>query len=525
MRTPMDRRSTVASSTRWARAAAVVVLSAIAAPWMPAPGRVALRVAAHSETVMSDPAPGDVRPTSPGAVTLGFTDPLRADSRITVVDDAFAEASAGVTTIEAADPRRMTVPLKPGLPDGLYTVQWTAVDNADGHATSGSYTFSVGVGVDGAAPSPRSPATRTEWAILAAIAAALATGGYAVRRAPLAIVALVTIGLSTSACAAPTPTASNALPNAVPSAAVSSAAVSSAAVPSAAVSSAAVPSAAAPVGALDATAVTASADDQPTDDPKGVPIQIAIAASDLAVGQERFAFAILDVNNQLVPDVDATATFFHLDGDGASEAGHAPATYYASTLPEAGTYVALTTFDRAGPWGVAISGTLPDGRTVAPNRVRFDVASRPKSPAVGDAAPATANRTLRTEPDIALLTSDPMPDPDLYAMTVDEAVKSGKATVVVFATPGYCQSRICGPVVDEVKALAKDWRDRVNFIHIEVYKSFSPLVLADEMALWGLDTEPWTFVLTRDGHVAARLEGNATKVELEPIIERVVGQN
>ncbi|MBK6767441.1 MAG: hypothetical protein IPG72_00045 [Ardenticatenales bacterium] len=86
--------------------------------------------------------------------------------------------------------------------------------------------------------------------------------------------------------------------------------------------------------------------------------------------------------------------------------------------------MALTRFDRAGPWGVQISGTLPDGRAVAPNRVRFEVASRPRSPAVGDMAPPTANRTLATVPDIAALTSDPMPDPEPDAMTVDEAVAS-----------------------------------------------------------------------------------------------------
>jgi hypothetical protein len=55
-------------------------------------------------------------------------------------------------------------------------------------------------------------------------------------------------------------------------------------------------------------------------------------------------------------------------------------------------------------------------------------------------------------------------------MTVAEAIQSKKPTVVTFATPAFCQTRFCGPVVDEVVLpLAKDYAGRANFIHIEPY--------------------------------------------------------
>jgi hypothetical protein len=75
--------------------------------------------------------------------------------------------------------------------------------------------------------------------------------------------------------------------------------------------------------------------------------------------------------------------------------------------------------------------------------------------------------------------------------------------------------------MDEVKALKARWGDRFNFIHVEVYQSFDPLVYADAMAAWGLATEPWVFVLDADGRVAERLEGSATAAEIEPILARV----
>jgi len=253
----------------------------------------------------------------------------------------------------------------------------------------------------------------------------------------------------------------------------------------------------------------------------GVPAQIAIASSDLAVGPQRFAFAILDPSGALIQDAEAEVTFFDLATQTARETGRAAATFYPAALEPAGLYVVDTTFDRAGAWGAAIEATLPGGGRIAPQRVRFQVAERSRAPAVGDAPPPTANRTTATEPDLARLTSDPHPDPDLYAMTVDEAAASGRPTVVVFATPAFCQSLICGPVVDEVKRAKAAWGERANFIHVEVYQSFDPLVFADEMAAWGLETEPWTFVLDADGRIAARLEGSVTAAELEPILRRL----
>jgi hypothetical protein len=53
-----------------------------------------------------------------------------------------------------------------------------------------------------------------------------------------------------------------------------------------------------------------------------------------------------------------------------------------------------------------------------------------------------------------------------------------------------------------------------NFIHIEVYQEFEPLVLADEIGEWGLTSEPWTFVLDQQGMITARLGGPVSPREL-----------
>lgn len=256
------------------------------------------------------------------------------------------------------------------------------------------------------------------------------------------------------------------------------------------------------------------------------PLQVAIASSDLAVGQERFAFALLDENGGLIPEATVSLSFFKLEGEIAEPAGDAEARFFPSKLEEAGLYVVYVEFDRAGMWGAEIRASLADGSQPSPQRVRFNVAQIPAGPAVGEKAPRSENRTIAgLDPDsteafevLAEITSDPNPDPELYALSVAEAVETGRPSAVLFATPAYCQSRICGPVMDEFKDLKAEFGDRINFLHIEVVADFETGGYVPEMQEWGLATEPWVFVLDPEGRVAARLEGSATQAEIAPIL-------
>lgn len=252
------------------------------------------------------------------------------------------------------------------------------------------------------------------------------------------------------------------------------------------------------------------------------PVEIAIASSDLAVGRERFAFALLDGTKELLPDADLGLNFFKIQGDKAVQTGQAKARYFPSPLAGSGLYVAAADFDEAGVWGLEVSGSLADGRSIAPQRIRFTVAGHPAGPAVGETPPPTTNPTLAPGQDIRTLSTDPEPDPELYAMTIDQARGSGRPTLVLFATPGLCQSKLCQPVMGEVKALKARWRDKVNFIHVEVYASVSePGELSATMQAWHLSTEPWVYLLDKEGRVANRLEGSASVAEIEPLLREL----
>jgi hypothetical protein len=143
---------------------------------------------------------------------------------------------------------------------------------------------------------------------------------------------------------------------------------------------------------------------------------------------------------------------------------------------------------------------------------------------IGEVPPASDNRTVASEPDLAKLTSDPHPEPGLYELTVAEALESGRPTVVTFATPAFCTSRLCAPVVESVKTVYADLGEQANFIHIEIYQSVDPFVYVPEMDEWKLQSEPWTFVLGADGAVVQRFGGPVSPQELEAALGPLVGQ-
>ena len=56
----------------------------------------------------------------------------------------------------------------------------------------------------------------------------------------------------------------------------------------------------------------------------------------------------------------------------------------------------------------------------------------------------------------------------MHDLSLYEAVKNGKPTVVLFATPELCASRICGSSLETTQELKRRYGDRTNVIHVEL---------------------------------------------------------
>jgi hypothetical protein len=139
-------------------------------------------------------------------------------------------------------------------------------------------------------------------------------------------------------------------------------------------------------------------------------------------------------------------------------------------------------------------------------------------PGVGDPAPASETPTLASVGgDASKVTTRVPPDETLLRYSVAESLNARKPFVVTFSTPKFCTSRTCGPVVDVVEETARRFEgDDVRFIHVEVYEGNDPAKGFNRWVReWGLETEPWTFAVGRDGKVVERFEGAVSVRELE----------
>lgn len=269
-----------------------------------------------------------------------------------------------------------------------------------------------------------------------------------------------------------------------------------------------------------------------------------LVSHELAVGENRFVLGLQDRDNNLILDAGVRLRFFKLeDGEATlkSESDtfpvtvredfvheHEDGTPHLHAGDEVGVYVAYVGFDEAGPWGVEVKATV-GGKDRDPVRVQFDVLEEESTPAIGDPAPRSTQTVLGDVADISEVDTSSPPRPAMHELTIAEAIDSGRPTVVAFATPAFCQSRVCGPLMDAVvDPLFQRYGDRVNFVHVEPYvlekARRGELVPVPAALEWGLQTEPWIFIIDAEGKVAGKFEAIVALDEVEPVMHRVIGE-
>jgi hypothetical protein len=269
----------------------------------------------------------------------------------------------------------------------------------------------------------------------------------------------------------------------------------------------------------------------------------SITNSSLAVGPNRVTMSVIDRDDNPVLGAGVALRYYDLNGEAPrltleTDARFVPLTLAyvdeqsggeTSVTGEGGAYVSHAEFDRAGDWGVEVSVTY-EGRSLEPIPYRFTVREASSEPGIGEEAPPTAQQVLATAASIEDIDSSSPPRPHMHEVTIAEAVAEGRPAVIAFATPAFCRSRTCAPVMDTVMdPLYERYGNEAAFIHVE------PYVLRDLRAAnvqnpvratvdWRIPSEPWVFVVGRDGRVAAKFEGIMALDEVEAALVQVLGQ-
>ncbi|MEU0953064.1 copper resistance CopC family protein [Streptomyces niveus] len=139
------------------RRAARVAARCLVVPLAAAPLLYAAQPAfAHTELVAGSPAESASESRPPRSIELTFSDEMT--SRYAKVALTAPDGGQGAAGPPQVTGRTVTLPVKPGLPAGSYTVGYRVV-SADGHPVAGSYRFTV-EDEDAAAGPATTPAPR-----------------------------------------------------------------------------------------------------------------------------------------------------------------------------------------------------------------------------------------------------------------------------------------------------------------------------------------------------------------------------
>ena len=252
--------------------------------------------------------------------------------------------------------------------------------------------------------------------------------------------------------------------------------------------------------------------------------------SELVVGPNRFAVGLLHDDGSIVPAQRVQLTYYDLSNSAQPVVeSDAEATRLATPDNDVVIWAHQRDFARAGDWGVQVRATQQDGSLLTRN-IAFSVDSDSSSLLPGEAAPRVDSPTLASvDDDLSRLTSASTPDREMYTQSIAEALDSGRPTLVLFATPAYCQTRFCGPDYEIARQLRETWGAALNVIHIEVYSGLpNPVAnnfeLAPAMTAFGVATEPWLYLIDADGVVTYRVEGLFTYAEVDSQISALLGQ-
>ena len=269
----------------------------------------------------------------------------------------------------------------------------------------------------------------------------------------------------------------------------------------------------------------------PTEEFGGPQHAAVVITSDIAVGRERLAFGVVSREGPPLQADSATVRTYYLPPNTDDREARQILTAKFEPWPfSAGVFAVYPEFDVAGTWELETEFTAADGERVVAKSA-FTVKETSDTPSVGDPAPASVSAVASDVPDLSHISTASEPDPGLYAISIDDAVASGKPSVVGFSTPKYCTTGTCGPQLEQLSELRRRYGEQAHFIHVEVYKdphlfeegSRPGLDDAAEAVIeWGLPTEPWTFVVDGDGIVRAKFEAFTSAAVIEEALRAVL---
>lgn len=118
------------------------------------------------------------------------------------------------------------------------------------------------------------------------------------------------------------------------------------------------------------------------------------------------------------------------------------------------------------------------------------------------------------------------PQCPLHTITLTDALAANKPVALLIGSPAYCQTGVCGPVLDLLSAQREAFAD-VTMLHAEVYKdaaatgNIANATTTPAIDAYGLTFEPTVFFADAEGKIVERLDNIFDTTEIEAALKRI----
>jgi hypothetical protein len=197
---------------------------------------------------------------------------------------------------------------------------------------------------------------------------------------------------------------------------------------------------------------------------------------------------------------------------GATKGEFVDAKLHTEGLPEdRGIYVVHPTLTTAGIYDATVK---TQGQTLS---FPFQVAAKPGAPAPGTSAPLAPSATVAAPMGVdPICTRDPQCP--LHTVSLSTVIGKGKPVAAMFATPAYCQTQYCGPVLDQLLPFRDQYAGKMEFVHVEIYRDSTATKVTSTVEAWNIPSEPWLFGIDGTGKIVGRLDGAMASDEISALL-------
>jgi len=110
----------------------------------------------------------------------------------------------------------------------------------------------------------------------------------------------------------------------------------------------------------------------------------------------------------------------------------------------------------------------------------------------------------------------------LHTQSLADVIGTGRPVAVLFATPALCQTRYCGPVLNELLVARQPFENQISFVHVEIYASLTGNQESPTVMAWNLPYEPFLFTIDGSGTIRGRLDSAFGRDEITPLLQSLV---